>query len=233
MISFRWNNIDFDLTNIGGGVLANEDVPRHAHAKNSIEFHYILDGRGVLETDTAKYTLEKNSFFITGEGFYHSQKSDRDFPMRDVFFTLQAKQIKKGNAYSDTLMSTPFYIDANTDTSLAELALEEYRNRLPDFASAVTGIIIKLLSDTVRKLLPETFTDIDIADGLNERMFIIIEMAFLYDKNITLSKLSEQIGVCERQTQRLLKKYYSKSFREIKREFSNSDKNKQINQNDL
>ena len=120
-----------------------------------------------------------------------------------------------------------------SEPDACKLALEEYRNRLPDFASAVTGIIIKLLSDTVRKLLPETFTDIDIADGLNERRFIIIEMAFLYDKNITLSKLSEQIGVCERQTQRLLKKYYSKSFREIKREFSNSDKNKQINQNDL
>ena len=36
-------------------------------------------------------------------------------------------------------------------------------------------------------------------------------------ENVTLTELSEKIGLSERQTQRLLRKYYGKNFREIKR----------------
>lgn len=221
MINFIWNGVEFNLTNMGGGVL-NEIIPRHAHAKNSLEFHYITNGFGVLTTDTDEYQLSAGSFFITGEGLYHSQHSDEQAPMEDVFFNLQAVDTKNGNALSGALLNTHFYIDHSTDTSLAKLALKEYREHLPDYQSAVSGLIMKLLSDTVRKLLPPDFTHGDISQGLNERRFIIIEMAFLYDKSITLTQLSEQIGVCERQTQRLLRKYYGKSFREIKKEFNNN-----------
>ena len=32
----------------------------------------------------------------------------------------------------------------------------------------------------------------------------------MYENDITLTKLSQMIGLCDRQTQRLLKKYYGK-----------------------
>lgn len=56
------------------------------------------------------------------------------------------------------------------------------------------------------------------AEELNDRRFVLIEQAFLYTPDLTLSELAEKIGVCERQTQRLLKKYYGKTFREKKKE---------------
>ena len=97
------------------------------------------------------------------------------------------------------------------------MILEEYREKRPDYATAVTGLAIKLLTDISRLLLPKDFKDI--VDGFTgDRRFVLIEQAFLYDENITLTELSEKIGLCERQTQRLLKKYYGKTFREKKRE---------------
>ena len=50
-------------------------------------------------------------------------------------------------------------------------------------------------------------TDIS-AENLNDKRFVIIENEFLYNKKITLRDLSEKIGLCERQAQRLLSKYY-------------------------
>ncbi len=46
----------------------------------------------------------------------------------------------------------------------------------------------------------------------------MIEYAFINNPSITLRELSDIIGLCERQTQRLLRKYYRKTFREKKAE---------------
>ena len=61
-------------------------------------------------------------------------------------------------------------------------------------------------------MLPKDFKNIIGKDNLNDKRFAIIEQAFLYEKDLTLTKLSTMIGLCERQTQRLLKKYYKKSL---------------------
>ena len=53
---------------------------------------------------------------------------------------------------------------------------------------------------------------------------MIIEKMFLYEKDFTLSQLSSNLGLCERQTQRLLKKYYGKTFTQKKKETKNSDR---------
>jgi AraC-like DNA-binding protein len=87
-----------------------------------------------------------------------------------------------------------------------------------DYSSAVGGLCAKLLTDITRKLLPNTFNDIITNENLNDKRFVIIENMFLYNPNLTLTQLSNKIGLCERQTERLLKKYYGKTFRQKKAE---------------
>lgn len=53
----------------------------------------------------------------------------------------------------------------------------------------------------------------------NDLTYLIIEEAFLYDyKDITLDSLSSQLGLGNRQTERLLKLHYGKSFQQKKTE---------------
>lgn len=217
MIEFIWNNVLFDITDIGGGALG-EDIPRHAHAKNSYELHFITGGRGRLITDTKEYELKAGNFFITGPNIYHEQSADKSNPVKDVFIMLQAVNTDKANAVSSTFLENHFCFFKEFDASSAQEILAEYRNKKADYKSAVSGLAMKLLTDITRLFLPETFDESISPEGLNDRRFVIIEQAFLYTPDLTLTELAGRIGVCERQTQRLLKKYYGKSFREKKKE---------------
>lgn len=220
MISFTWNNVKFAITDIGGGSLG-EDIPRHAHSANSYELHFITGGHGTLVTDKGKYNLVRNNFFITGPGVYHAQFANQEDRVEDVFLMLQVVNAKKTNVISSVFLNNYFCFLEEFDVSLAEMLLAEYRSKYPDYKSAVMGLTIKLLADITRRLLPNSFSDNISEEELNDRRFVLIEQAFLYSKDLTLSQLAGRIGVCERQTQRLLKKYYGKSFREKKKESEN------------
>lgn len=217
MINFKWNGIHFSITDIGGGKLG-DDIPRHAHAKGSYELHFITGGSGKLITDDKEYELKSGNFFITGENIYHQQMADKEHPVEDVFLMLQANHTAKATAVGSVFLSNRFCFLSDFDIAYAIAILKEYRQKLPDFKSAVAGLTMKTLTDITRRMLPEEFTDTMNDSNLNDRRFVLIEQAFLYSDNLTLTKLANTIGLCERQTQRLLKKYYGKSFREIKKE---------------
>lgn len=217
MIRFIWNNVVFDITDIGGGALG-DDIPRHAHSKNSYELHFILGGSGELITDTRLYQLEAGDFFITGPGVYHEQRADKENPVQDVFLMLQVVDTRKANVISSTFLENHFCFFKGFDTDIAQGILFEFREKRIDYKSAVSGLTMKLLTDISRCLLPDTLSENKNSDSLNDRRFVIIEQAFLYTPDLTLAELADRIGLCERQTQRLLKKYYGKSFREKKRE---------------
>lgn len=217
MIQFVWNDVLFAITDIGGGVLG-EDIPRHAHAKNSYELHFITGGSGALITDTKNYALRALDFFITGPNIYHAQSADANNPVQDVFIMLQAVRTDKANAVSSIFLENHFCFFRDFDVLTAQTILAEYRNKKTDYKSAVSGLTMKLLTDITRRLLPDAFAESMSAEELNDRRFVLIEQAFLYTPDLTLPELAEKIGVCERQTQRLLKKYYGKTFREKKKE---------------
>ncbi len=216
MIDFKWNNLNLDITDIGGGLL-KETIPRHAHSKNSYELHFITSGECDVILDDNTYHMGPNDFFLTGAGIYHKQVPC-DNGVEDIFIMIQSLGNDKANALSAVFINNAFCLLHNFDLAIPRAILQEYKNKLPDYNSAISGLTMKLLTDIVRLLLPDNFIGEIAAGGLNDRRFIIIEQAFLYTPELTLKKLSDKIGVCERQTQRLLKKYYGKSFREKKAE---------------
>ncbi len=217
MISFVWHGLRFSVSEIGGGVLYGGIAP-HTHSKNSYELHYITAGRGELETDTAVYKLQAGDFFVTGPQLLHAQRSDPHAPMEDIFIYLQKEAVLKKETVGDTFCETNFWFCREFPPSVLPVILSEYREKALDYETAVSGLLSKLLTDIVRQYVPKTYIHTKTpSENLNNRRFWLIENAFLDEKNLTLRALSEKIGLCERQTERLLQKYYGKSFREMKK----------------
>lgn len=217
MISFVWHGLRFSVSEIGGGVLYGGIAP-HTHSKNSYELHYITAGRGELETDTAVYKLQAGDFFVTGPQLLHAQRSDPHAPMEDIFIYLQKEAALKKETVGDTFCETNFWFCREFPPSVLPVILSEYREKALDYETAVSGLLSKLLTDIVRQYVPKTYIHTKTpSENLNNRRFWLIENAFLDEKNLTLRALSEKIGLCERQTERLLQKYYGKSFREMKK----------------
>ena len=124
------------------------------------------------------------------------------------------------DALVSSFLSTHFYFSKDEELQrLFEEILKENNNKLLGYTSAVGSLLQLLLLKITRLYMPDFVSFTDNKGNLNDRRFITIEHAFIIDSgSLTLSELSDLIGVCERQTQRLLRKYYGKSFREKKAE---------------
>lgn len=218
MISFKWNGFDFTLVHFGKGVF-NADMAGHSHAKNIYELHYIVDGKGALTTDTKTYSLSRGDFFVTGPNVYHRQSTDVNEPLTEIYFYLQASDKKSSDALVSSFLSTHFYFSREPELEdYFTQSVTEWDNKAFGYKSIIGATMEILLTKITRLYVPE-FSDMpDNDDTLNDRRFLIIEHAFITNPAITLAELSEHIGLCERQTQRLLMKYYGKTFREKKKE---------------
>lgn len=222
MLQFTWDNFEFTLLQFGKGVF-QKDMIGHSHSKNSYELHYILEGEGWLSTEEDKYFLEKGVFFVTGPNVYHQQFTSREKPMTEIYIYLQAAEKKTNHALVSTFLATHFYFEKNCSFDWTFMRiLKENEEKKWGYQSNIAALMQLLLTEITRVYWPD-YREITVSnDNLNDRRFILIENAFIEDpKGITLRNLSEQIGLCERQTQRLLKKYYGKSFLEKKAESLN------------
>ncbi len=222
MITFKWNDFDFTLIQLDKGIFKN-DMAGHSHAKNSYELHYIIDGKGTLNTDSKVYALSKGDFFVTGPNIYHQQSTNPQNPLTEIFIYLQASEKKTNDALVSSFLSTHFYFSKHEEIQVIfEEILNEKENELFGYTNAISSMLQLLLLKITRLYMPSLASFPDSKDNLNDRRFITIEHAFINDNgSLTLSELSNLIGVCERQTQRLLRKYYGCSFREKKAESSN------------
>ena len=221
MLHFTWDEFDFTLLQYGKGVFT-KDMVGHSHSKNSYELHYILDGEGTLTTKDKKFPLSKGMFFVTGPHIYHQQSTNPNNPLTEIYVYLQAGEKKTNHALVSTFLDTHFFIQENCP--FAELfcqILREEEEKRWGYRTNIMALLQLLLTEISRTYWPE-YCEMEENNGnLDDRRFILIENAFIENpKGITLRGLSEQIGLCERQTQRLLRKYYGKTFSEKKSESS-------------
>lgn len=217
MLEFEWDGIVFEFANCSGGIL-REKIGMHSHSKNSFELHFITGGEGILATPHGSYNMAAGNFFVTGPFEEHSQIPSEKNPVSDIYIYIQIKKIKRSGKLSKKFMQTPFFFCQSFDMQIAQRIADEFRNKYIGWQYAVMGLMQNLLTDISRLYMPAVHELQDENENLNEKRFMIIEKMFLYESGFTLSELSSRIGLCERQTQRLLKKYYGKTFREKVRE---------------
>ncbi len=218
MISFKWNETDFNLIQYGRGVFTT-DMPGHSHSKNSYELHYIIDGEGVLTTDSKTYPLSKGNFFVTGPNVYHQQSTNPEKPLTEIYLYLQVSEKKNNDVLVSSFLNTHFCFIEETDFGyIFDEILSECDGAKFGYVSATAALLQLLLTKITRTYVPHLSRMTKAADPINDRCFFMIEHTFITNPSVTLRELSDTIGLCERQTQRLLKKYYGKTFREKKAE---------------
>lgn len=217
MTEFEWCGIKFVLAHCGGGVL-REVIPMHCHSASSYELHFITAGEGTLLTDHGEYKMRSGNFFVTGPGVNHSQIPDENNPAEDVFIYIQKKSASAGSGAAARFLNTHFFFTQQFETDAAQEILAEQRGNKPGREYAQAGLLINLLTRITRLYVPSGGEPFSGGENLNDMRFLIIENMFLYENDFTLKQLSDRLGICERQTQRLLKKYYGKTFREKKKE---------------
>lgn len=219
MINFKWNDFDFTLLDFGKGVF-RKDMAGHSHSKSSYELHFIVDGEGKLTTDSKTYNLSKGDFFVTGPNVYHKQSTNPENPLTEYHLYIQASDKKTNNALVSTFLSNHFYFCKNSELlDVVEKIIEEDQSKKWGYENIIAALMQILMTEITRLYWPDFRVTNESAENLNDRRFILIEQAFINDpKGITLTKLSGIIGLCERQTQRLLEKYYGMSFSQKKAE---------------
>lgn len=219
MITFSWNGYKFCVVQFGRGIF-EKDMAGHSHSKNSYELHYIVGGKGKLATDSKNYPLSKGDFFVTGPNVYHQQSTEKSDPLQEIYIYLQTGGEKTNDSLISAFLSTHFYFCKNDDLQkYFEMILCENHEKKLGYETAVGAIMQLLLTQITRIYIPQFNGISNNNSNLNDRRFFIIESAFIENpKSLTLADLAEAIGLCERQTQRLLKKYYGKSFTQKKEE---------------
>lgn len=220
-ITYEIDNSIFTVISVGEEALANP-IPRHSHSANSYELHYIAKGHGTLIANGLKYELAPKMFYITGPSVPHEQISAQGDVMVEFGIYLKVSHEKKSKVKGivKSFSDTSFWIGA-PDYSVYELMkkieseLEEkpsgYEFMLPPLFKQLTIELSRYFSDGGKSynasslMLPEDLIE------------LTIEEAFLYEyKELTLESLAKRINLGTRQTERLLKKHYSKTFSKMK-----------------
>lgn len=231
-MKYRGLNVDFTIENCDFTMLSvaleklDYPMPSHAHSANSYEIHYVSYGEGTLNTDSGTYDITPGTLFITGPYINHEQISNPDNPMTEYCIYIQHKPGRRTGNHSDfvnAFFDNPFWIgtaDSRIHETIKEI-VSELEHAEKGYEYALKALLSKYLVLIIRKYNEESQNEVYInqSQGTNNLTYLMIEEAFLYDyKDITLEKLSELLNLSTRQTERLLKLHYNKTFLQKKTE---------------
>lgn len=217
-ITFSIENIDFTILSICLEKLVRP-IPKHSHSRSSYELHYISYGYGTLIAQGQKYTITPGSLFMTGPGVAHEQISTPQDPMTEycVYFQIE-KDIESTTGIMNTFLEHDFWIGM-AESSIHELMKQiflELESQPAGYELMLPSLLQQLILLLTRHYkqgdtLP--VSDTPKSTNVNDLTYLIIEEAFLYDyRDLTLDTLARQVKLGKRQTERLLKKHYNKTF---------------------
>lgn len=224
-INFEIDDVRFTVLSIGSECFLGP-IPRHSHSRNSYEMHFIASGYGTLIADEIKYDIVPGDFYMTGPGINHEQISNPINPMTEYGIYLQIDmdhKIRKSSPVS-LFMKNKFWMGniGSKYISLFDSILEELNDRPYGYEQMLPPLLKQLTLSVIREysFLSGVHTQPEISQNSPEDLiYLTIEEAFLYNyKNLSLEKLASEINLGTRQTERLLRKHYSKSFSQMKTE---------------
>ena len=195
-----------DETMLGG-------IPLHRHAENSLEFHFVLSGRGKMKTPEQEFTADSGDFFITLGEAEHEQCIDPRDPMRELCIYATFKKAEKEDKAARQFLSCPFRRGkADEDMVLCARQMVKELHAKKKGTNEALSCYFRLLLICAERAQTDREKDRGSisADGA---LFLKIEEAFLYDfRTVTLSSLARDVGLSERQLQRVLRERYSQTF---------------------
>lgn len=226
-LHFALGEYDFHISNI---VLERfeRSIPPHSHSKNSYEIHYIPFGRGKAVIDGNSYDIVPNTLFITGPFIKHSQIPDSEDPMCEYCIYLKIGRCAAPSSSSaeknlaKAFRQTDFWFGQDNQDihTLMKQLFFELEHRYTGYSIQaeilLKQLIIKLARNYEGQMESNSYAD---APNLFDNKYLIIEECFLYEyRTLTLDALSSRLGLGIRQTERLLKLHYGKTFLQKKTE---------------
>lgn len=228
-MNFSIGHFDFTVINIVYEKFVRS-IPSHCHSKNSYEIHYISKGKGKVILNGCDYYVSPHTLYITGPQVEHAQIPDLEDPMEEYCFYFKVE--KRGTTlnpklqYADELMhlfeQTRFWfgLDRENMECLTQTIFLELRKEKLGYILEVEALLKVLIIKLIRN-----YNAIPSPLPLNDKLYskndpyLIIEEAFLYDyKTLSLENLAHKLSLSTRQTERLLKEKYNKTFTEKRTE---------------
>ena len=238
-LTFSMDDVTFTVLSISNEQMITP-IPRHSHSRNSYELHYISYGYGTLIADDATYRITPGTFYMTGPQVFHEQISDPDEPMREYGVYLKVSLPRKGTK-SELLRrflgQSFFYGTADIEVYELMKKLISELEQGPDGQQLMLSALLQELIVQIARLYrmaPTQATESVTKAPSNARpqvahapdthlpddqTYLIIEEAFLYNyRDITLDSLAGLLSLSRRQTERLLRQHYNKTFLQKKKE---------------
>lgn len=215
MREFYFGKSKFKLISISSGTF-DFDINGHAHSSNSYEIHYCYDGCGKLYTNSENYDIKKGSVYVTGPNVWNRQTLDRSNPMSELCIYVQLVS-KENDIVSNSFLSTHFWFGkSNRNLERYFKAILEIIDNRDIFSKEKQVHYASLIMTELGNMYCDNSIIPDL-DTLDDRRFLIIEEAFIYEyATITLTQLAQKLHTSERQVQRILKKYYAMTFSQKK-----------------
>ncbi len=205
-------------------------VPKHSHSSNSYEIHYISSGHGQATIDGAVYRVIPNTLYVTGPHIEHEQVPDKEDPMTEycIYLKIEPKlpDRKKEKAvrgsFLELIESTHFWFgqDSHNLYPVIQQIFSELEHECTGYLSQVDALLRQLLVLLARNYESRQESRPHYpASNLVDSKYLIIEECFLYEySSLTLEALSKRLGLGARQTERLLRQHYDKTFMQKKTE---------------
>ena len=223
-IQLTVEGISIDVQNIVFEKLSRI-IPEHSHGENCYEIHYIASGSGQLRADGKLYEIRPDSLYVTGPHVEHAQSSNPGDPMEEYCVYLKLRHAVTDRTKSPLLgafSDVRFWFGQDTQ-HISELfgklfgELEQQQTGCRNMAAA---LLYQLIICMVRNYdQPDRLNASSSADRQADNRALMIEEYFLYEyRDLSLEVLSEKLALSPRQTQRLLQKYYGKTFHQKKKE---------------
>lgn len=221
-IAFQYNDSKIQIFKIFSGYI-EEIVQMHSHPKNGYELHLIDYGKGILETENNRYELSKNILYITGPNVLHKQTPDFKDPMHEICIFLKIPNSKNADKAFEMFTSKLFWIGKSNAAirHIFKIMVEENESDELLKESILSSLTIRLIVEITRLYYPDETSSLTSLqnEDLNESRSWILDQLLLEDcSNVTLSDFAEQMGVCPRQAERIIKDYYGSSFKRLRYE---------------
>lgn len=196
--------------------IITEAIPRHSHSAGSYEVHYISGGAGSLTVDGIVRPLTPGALFVTGPGIEHEQTPDPENPMQEdcLYFILEGDCPSPKNApVTAAIQANPFWFgrDRQNLAHTIQMLHEELSLNLPGHSISVNACLQRYLVLLARNMTAAVLPEPKEMSPIQLKL----EEAFLYRyRDLSLDDICEITGLCRRQTQRLLVKYYGCGFQQ-------------------
>ena len=207
-----------------------EPIPFHDHGRGCYEFHYNESGHGTVFIEDKQYDIKAGVLYITGPRVRHAQLPDPTDPVCEYCLNLaiheDAESSRRDDYLPNALASMSAFVcdDREHLSQLFPKLFDEYRQRRAGYRQCVKALLEEILIASLRNntRLPRPRLPYHVDDMSNEMMpstdaqrSLFVDQYFLLHYGTqSLNELAKQLALSPRQTQRLLQRYYGKSFSE-------------------